>query len=269
VETGFHREPYAYTDDLSNPRGKPRISAENIVAFCTEVAHQGWQVGTHCVGDAAVDQVLSAYQAANNVASIHDKRWTLIHMMAARLDHWDRVNELRLAITAQQPLMYSLAVGFQKYLGPERARDIEPMRMYLTHSSQPVGGGSDSPVTPFDPMIGIWSSVTRMTELAGVQGPEWRVSAEEALRMYTLGSAWCAFEEDVKGSIEPGKYADLVALSADPQAVEPEAIKDIQATLTIVDGRVVFDRAKESTAQAARPVRITAPLDDGCACVHA
>jgi predicted amidohydrolase YtcJ len=269
VETGFHREPYAYADDPSSPRGKPRISPENLVTFCTEAARQGWQVGTHCVGDAAIDQVLSAYRAVNGAIPIVDKRWTLVHMMAARPDHWDLVNELRLAITAQQLLMYSLAAGFLKYLGPDRARNIEPMRLYLTGSRQPIGGGSDSPVTPYDPMIGIWSSVTRTTELAGVQGPEWSISAEEALQTYTLGSAWCAFEEDVKGSIEPGKYADLVALSADPRAVEPDTIKDIQTMLTIVDGRVVFDRAQGTTGQSARPLRVTASVDDGCACAHA
>jgi predicted amidohydrolase YtcJ len=74
-----------------------------------------------------------------------------------------------------------------------------------------------------------------------VQGPEWGISAEEALRMYTLGSAYAAFEEDVKGSVTPGKYADLVVLDADPGAVPPEAIRDIRVLLTLVDGAVVFE----------------------------
>jgi len=113
--------------------------------------------------------------------------------------------------------------------------------MYLARSEQPVGGGSDSPVTPYEPLLGIWSSVTRQTHLAGVQGPEWRISAEEALRMYTLGSAYAAFEEDQKGSISPGKHADLVVLDADPCAVEPDAIREIRVLLTLVDGRPVFE----------------------------
>jgi predicted amidohydrolase YtcJ len=113
--------------------------------------------------------------------------------------------------------------------------------MYLARSEQPVGGGSDSPVAPYQPLLGIWSSVTRQTHGTGVQGPEWKISAEAALRMYTLGSAYAAFEEDQKGSISPGKHADLVVLDADPCEVEPEAIRDIRVVLTVLDGRPVFE----------------------------
>jgi predicted amidohydrolase YtcJ len=74
-----------------------------------------------------------------------------------------------------------------------------------------------------------------------VQGPEWSITAEEALRMYTLGSGYAAFEEDQKGSISPGKHADLVVLDADPCGVEPQAIRDIRVLLTLVDGQPVFE----------------------------
>jgi predicted amidohydrolase YtcJ len=164
-------------------------------------------------------------------------------MMYARPDHWPRANHLGLVVTAQQPLQYTLADGFRHYIGPQRASAIEPLRMYLDRSSQPVGGGSDSPVTPFEPLLGMWSSVTRATHRAGIQGPEWAVSADEALRMYTLGSAWCAFEEHTKGSISPGKFADLVVLDADPRQVEPDAIREMTVEQTYAGGRLVFDRA--------------------------
>ena len=74
-----------------------------------------------------------------------------------------------------------------------------------------------------------------------MQGAEWNISAAEALRMYTLGSAYAAFEEDQKGSISPGKHADLVVLDADPCAVEPDAIREIRVRLTLVDGRTAFE----------------------------
>jgi predicted amidohydrolase YtcJ len=242
VEAGFYRDPFAHPDDPAHPRGLPLISPENFRAVCTAAAQQGWQVGTHCVGDAAIDLVLDGYAAANQVASINGLRWTLIHMMYAREDHWERANRLGLVVTAQQPLQYTLADGFRHYIGPERARDIEPLRMYLDRSAQPVGGGSDSPVTPFQPLVGIWSSVTRATDRAGVQGPEWAISAEEGLRMYTLGSAWCAFEEETRGSLSPGKFADIVVLDHDPRTVEPEAIRELNVERTYVGGRLVFDR---------------------------
>jgi predicted amidohydrolase YtcJ len=245
VEAGLYREPYAHPDDPEHPRGLPLISAENFRAVCTAAAQHGWQVGTHCVGDAAIDAVLDGYESANQVAAIGGLRWTLIHMMYARADHWQRANRLGLVVTSQQPLLYTLADGFRHYIGSERVRDIEPLRMYLDSSAQPVGGGSDSPVTPFEPLVGIWSSVTRMTDRAGVQGPEWAISVDEALRMYTLGSAWCAFEEETRGSLTPGKFADVVVLDRDPRTLEPEAIRELRVERTYAGGQLVFDRAAD------------------------
>jgi len=242
VEAGFYREPYVFADDPDNPRGKPYVSQENLEAFCAAAARAGWQVGAHCVGDAAIDATLQAFGVAHAAASIVGRRWTLIHMMYARDDHWSRANELGAIVTAQQPLLYTLADGFRTYIGAERTRDIEPLRMYLDRSTQPVGGGSDSPVTPFAPLLGIWSSVTRQTHLAGVQGPEWRISVDEALRMYTYNSAYAAFEERRNGSIEVGKLADLVVLERDPRSVEPESIREINVMQTFVGGRSVFER---------------------------
>ena len=240
VEAGYYREPFDNPDDPSNPRGLPLVSPENFSAVCSLAAELGWQVGTHCVGDAAIDRVLDGYEAANRTSPINGLRWTLIHMMYAREDHWERANRLGLVVTAQQPLQYTLADGFRHYIGPKRASNIEPLRMYLDRSAQPVGGGSDTPVTPFEPLIGIWSSVTRATDRAGIQGPEWSISAEEALRMYTVGSAWCAAEEQTKGSLTPGKFADCVVLDRDPRQVEPDAIRELQVLRTYVGGRLVY-----------------------------
>jgi predicted amidohydrolase YtcJ len=244
VEAGFYREPFAFADDPSSPRGKPAASPPNLAELCAEAARLGWQVGAHCVGDAAIDAALAAFESADRASSINGLRWTLIHMMLAREDHWARANRLGLIVTAQQPLLYTLAEGFRKYIGPERTRNLEPLSMYLSCSEQPVGGGSDSPVTPFQPLLGIWSSVTRQTHGAGVQGPDWKIEAEQALHMYTLGSAYAAFEEDQKGSITPGKLADLVVLNRDPAQVEPEAIREIRVLTTLVDGRVVFEASQ-------------------------
>jgi predicted amidohydrolase YtcJ len=240
VEAGFYRDPYVFADDPASPRGKANMSPTNFAAFSVEAAKLGWQVGAHCVGDAAIDATLEAFEAANAAASIAERRWTLIHMMQARQDHWLRANRLGLIVTAQQPLLYTLADGFLKYIGPERTRDIEPLGMYLANSTKPVGGGSDSPVTPFEPLLGIWSSVTRQTNSAGIQGGQWRINVLDALRMYTVGSAFAAFEENTKGSIAPGKHADLVVLSANPLDAEPDALRDIQIQHTYVDGRLVY-----------------------------
>jgi predicted amidohydrolase YtcJ len=152
-----------------------------------------------------------------------------------------------LVITAQQPLMYALGAGFVKYWGPTRAAECEPLRMYLD-SGLPVGGGSDSPVTPYQPLLGIWSSVTRETELAGVQGREYAISMADALRWYTRGSAYAAFEEEWKGSLEVGKLADLIALSVDPLQASPAEVRDAKVLLTMVGGRIVHDAESAESA---------------------
>lgn len=174
---------------MNHPHGKPLISRDGLRAICEAAAASPWHVGVHCVGDAGIDAVLDAFEAADRVQSIADRRWTLIHMMYPRADHWSRARKLRLSVTAQQPLQFSLAGGFQHYIGPERARDIEPLRGYLAEIALPVGGGSDSPVAPFAPLFGIQSSVTRMTRAAGVVGPEWAITVSKAVRMYTEWSA--------------------------------------------------------------------------------
>lgn len=239
VETGYYRDAYAHPDDDQHPHGKPLISADGLHAICTAAAATNWHVGVHCVGDAAIDAVLDAFEAADRIASLADRRWTLIHMMYPRADHWPRVRRLRLTVTAQQPLQFALAAGFRHYLGADRARDIEPLRGYLAEIALPVGGGSDSPVAPYAPLLGIRSSLTRLTRAAGVVGPEWAISVEQALRMYTSASAWCAFEEDRAGAIAPGMAADLTCLSQNILDT-PDAIADTDVTWTMAGGKVTY-----------------------------
>lgn len=240
VETGFYREPYERPDDPACPRGKPLMGRDALARICEAAAETGWLVGVHCVGDAAVDDVLAAYEAADARSSLTDRRWSLIHMMYPRSDHWPRARRLGLSVAAQQPLQFALSAGFHHYIGAARARDIEPLRAYLTEIDRPVGGGSDSPVAPFEPLIGIASSVTRSTRGAGIVGPEWAISVPEALTMYTTSSAWTAFEEDRVGTLTVGKFADLTCLSHDVLA-NPETIGDARVMWTMSGGQVSYE----------------------------
>jgi predicted amidohydrolase YtcJ len=266
VETSYLREPFAHADDPTAPRGKPHASPENMLAVCRLAVALGWQMGIHCVGDAGIDQVLDAYAAVHATHPLPGRRWTLIHMMRARPEHFVRAREMGLVITAQQPLMYALGAGFVKYWGPTRAAECEPLRTYLD-SGLPVGGGSDSPVTPYQPLLGIWSSVTRETELAGVQGREYAISMADALRWYTRGSAYAAFEEEWKGSLEVGKLADLIALSVDPLQASPAEVRDAKVLLTMVGGRIVHD-GRPSRSAAPPPGSGGVAAADGCHCVE-
>ncbi len=259
VEANYSREPFAYTDDPAHPYGQLLISPENFLAVCDLANDLGWQVGVHCVGDAAIDAVLDGFEATNARRSIVGRRWTLHHMILPHPEHAEVVHRLGLVVAAQQPLMYSLAPGWLKYWGRERAARGTPLRWYLDQGFI-VGGGAD--VGDYPPLLGIWSCVTRETQLEGVLGREWAVSPAEALRMYTLGSAYVAFEEDQKGSVEVGKLADLVVLGEDPLAVAPERIRDVEVVSTLVDGRVVFDRDQRVGYQGPHPLA----LEGGCPC---
>lgn len=267
VETSYLREPFAHADDPSSPRGKPHVSVDNMKAVCLLASELGWQMGIHCVGDAAIDQVLDAYANVHAQSPIRGKRWTLIHMMRARPEHLPRAREMGLVITAQQPLMYALAGGFQKYWGSTRTAECEPLRLYLD-SGLPVGGGSDSPVTPYQPLLALWSSVTRETQLAGIQGREWAIPMADALRWYTVGSAYAAFEDDVKGTIEPGKLADLIALSADPLTASPTEVRDAKVLLTMVGGRIVHDGQPRRSDRPPLREGASFALAEGCHCVE-
>ena len=266
VETSYLREPFAHADDPSAPRGKPHASPENMRAVCLLADRLGWQMGVHCVGDAGIDQVLDAYASVHAASPLKGKRWTIIHAMRAQPEHMTRARQLDLVITAQQPLMYALGAGFVRYWGAKRAADCEPLRMYLD-SGLPVGGGSDSPVTPYEPLLGLWSSVTRQTQFAGVQGPEWAIPIADALRWYTRGSAYTAFEEDLKGTLEVGKLADLVALSVDPLRATPTEVRDAKVLLTMVGGRIVHD-GRPSRSDVTPHEGAGFAAEGGCHCVE-
>ncbi|WP_248763347.1 amidohydrolase [Pseudarthrobacter sp. SSS035] len=238
VETGYYREQYRRVDDIDHPRGKPFLGTEDLDRLCKAANLAGLPVGAHCVGDAGIDMVLDAYEKANVLKPLEGQRWTLIHMLYPHSEHWDRVNALGVGIAAQEPLHFALGSGFAEYLGSDRAAAIAPLADYLAKCENPIGGGSDSPVAPYEPLLGIEASVTRSTRSAGVLGHEFAISPRDALAMYTSGSAWCANAERRLGTLAPGMLADLVVLSDDPGAVASHDIGAIEVLLTVVDGRV-------------------------------
>ncbi|MGH2584471.1 MAG: amidohydrolase, partial [Dehalococcoidia bacterium] len=247
VETNYLREPYAHADDPAAPLGKPRVSKENLIAVCRPAARAGRQVGVHCVGDAAIDLVLDAFAAVNEEESIAGLRWTLIHMTLARPEHVARAEALGLVLAVQQPLIDALGAGWVKYWGRERAAQASPLRAYAA-SRLLVGTGSDAPVTDFSPWRAFWSAATRETAHAGVLGPEQAVDAATMLRWYTAGSAALSFDDKERGEIRPGMLADLIAVEPDPLRLPAEELKDVQVRLTVVDGRVVYERERGSAS---------------------
>jgi predicted amidohydrolase YtcJ len=199
----------------------------------------GWRVTTHAVGDAALDQVLDAYEAANAERPIAGRRWSVEHLFVSRPDQIARLKKLDVALSVQHHL-YLAAPSLKKYLGPERASQITPVKTYLEQGFLVVGG-TDSPVVPFNPFWAFYHFLTRNTITDGVYGENERVpSRVDLLRMITINYARLTGETEIKGSIEPGKLADFAVLSDDLLTAPEQSIPRIKALATYVGGKEVY-----------------------------
>jgi predicted amidohydrolase YtcJ len=238
-EGGHMREPYAEPYGRGGKfKGIEVVPRSQYIPVVLELNRLGWRVATHAVGDAAVDEVLDAYEAANRERSIKDRRWTIEHWFIAAPDQFPRARALGLAISAQDHL-YLAAPSVAKYWGRERAENITPVRTFLDEGFL-VAGGTDSPVIPYNPFWAMYHFITRDTISDGVYGAAQRITREDALRVYTINNARLTFEENLKGSIEAGKLADLVVLAADYLTIPEKQIESLKPVATMVGGRFVY-----------------------------
>jgi predicted amidohydrolase YtcJ len=239
-EGGWMREPYAEPwGEHGSYRGVNTMPAASFNAVVKELNGLGWRVATHAVGDAAIDEVLAGYETANSERSIAERRWTIEHGFIPREDQFRRMKTLGLVISAQDHL-YLAGPSLVNYWGPKRAALTTPMRTYLDRGFV-VAGGTDSPVVPYPPLWVFYHFVTRATISGGVLGPDQKITRQEALRVLTLNNAYLTFEERSKGSIEPGKLADLVVLPEDILTCPEKHIETMRVSLTMVGGRVVYE----------------------------
>jgi predicted amidohydrolase YtcJ len=242
-EGGLMREPYEEPfGEGGTFRGLQTMPREAFVSSVRALNERGWRVATHAVGDGAIDLVLEGYERADADRPIANRRWAIEHAFIGRSDHLSRVRTLGLALSVQHHL-YLAGPSLVRYWGPARAALTTPVRRYLD-AGLPVSSGTDAPVVPYPPLWTLYHFVTRDTMSGGVLGPEQRITRQEALRLATTGVAWLTMEERDKGSLEPGKLADLVVLSDDPMTCAEPRLRDADVLLTIVGGRVVHDRLR-------------------------
>ena len=236
-EGGLMRDLYEKPwDENGTYRGLQTIDTERYVAAVRELNRQDWRIATHAVGDAAIDLVLNAYEKANADQSIVSRRWSIEHAFIGRPDHLPRMKALGIAISAQNHL-YLAGPSLVKYWGAARAGITTPVKMYLD-AGLPVSAGTDAPVVPYPPLWTLYHFVTRDTITGGVLGVDQRVTRQQALRMATINNAWLNMEERTKGSIEPGKFADLVILNEDPLTCPEPRLRDAKVLMTMVGGKV-------------------------------
>jgi predicted amidohydrolase YtcJ len=209
----------------------------NLVLECHRA---GFQIAFHAVAENTVAAAITALEYAAKHSPLAGRRHRIEHCGECPPNLLERLKKLGLVIVTQPPFIY---YSGERYL----ATVPESQLPWLYRIKSPlekgvvVAGSSDAPVVPNNPLVGIYAAVTRHAESGQVLLPEERITVNQALALYTVNAAYVSFEEKIKGSISPGKLADIVILSDDPTKVPPEQIKDIKVEMTMIGGEVVWE----------------------------
>jgi hypothetical protein len=242
LEAAWTKEPYQLVHGEQEKQDYLGVQVFPIQLFketCLIAAENGWHVETHGVGDKAIETIVDTYEEVSREVAIKDLRWTVAHVFLPTQESINKMKQLGICATVQDHPTY-LGANQLKYWGKNRATYAIPIRK-LVDEGILLGGGSDAPVVHYDPFLSIWWMVTRRTITAGTLGPDQKIAREKAIELYTIGSAHFTFEEKIKGSIEPGKLADLVILDKDILCCPEDEIRNIKAVKTMVGGRFVFE----------------------------
>jgi len=232
-----------YPDSHDNYRGIAQQTPERLKQLVSIANKSNWRVGVHVVGDLGVDQVLDAFEAADKEKSIRDRRFILIHASLIRPEQMDRARALGVRVDFQNVFMWDKAATVERFLGKATADRALPTKTLIDRMGlDNLGAGTDFPVNPINPFLNIYIMVTRKDPNGNVYGASEAISREQALRLYTSAASRYMFDEGRKGTLEAGKLADLAVLSADIMSVPDDQIKDIKADMTMVGGKVVFQR---------------------------
>lgn len=238
--TGYLSEPYfsPYHDD-ENYRGYPAITRDKLFEQVAALHKAGYQIAVHGNGDQSIEDILDAFEAAQKLHPVEDPRMLLIHAQMARKDQVARMKQLGVT-----PSFFAAHTWYwgdrhrEIFLGPQRAALISPAKWALDQGVR-FSSHLDTPVTPMLPLQAVWSQVFRMTSGGDLLGPEQRIGVMDALRGVTIDAAWQVFQQDNRGSLEPGKYADLVVLSGNPLE-NPLTMRELQVERTVIGGATVF-----------------------------
>lgn len=230
-------QPYA---DRPTDTGYLREDRAAIVDRIVRAHEFGWQVATHAIGDAAIDVVLDAYEQASWQHPRADARHRIEHCAVTRPDQLRRLVELGIVPVPQGRFVNELGDGFSRALGETRSHWCYRGRSFLD-AGLTLPGSSDCPVVDGRPLLGMQDMVRRTTSTGQVFGAAEAVTPLEALRAFTLGSAFAAHEEADKGSLSVGKLADFVVLSDDPVQVPGDRIGSVTVGATVVGGEVKYD----------------------------
>jgi len=220
--------------------GIEKVPPEQFRDFALAAARHGWRLGPHAVGDAAIDQAIAAFEYVDKHVPIRDRRWMIDHAFLLMPDHYKQVRDLGLIINSQYMHNYQLGKLILTAWGRPLADMSERFKDWVDNGIL-FANGADGPISYHaQPLLQIYGSVTRNTGWGGSLGPDQGLSREDAIRSVTINSAHTSFEENIKGSIEPGKYADFVVLSDDILEVAALEIQNIKVLATVLGGRTIY-----------------------------
>ena len=240
--TGYLSRPYhtPYHGD-ANYAGYAAVPREKLFKQVLDLHRAGYQIAIHGNGDESIEDILDAFEAAQQAHPVDDPRMILIHSQMAREDQVARMQALGVTPSFFSAHTYYWGDRHRDiFIGPDRAAVISPARWAQQYGVR-FSSHLDTPVTPMLPLQAVWSQVFRQTSGGEVLGPEQRIGVMDALRAVTIDAAWQVFQEDNRGSLEPGKYADLVVLSGNPLD-EPMAMRELQVERTVIGGATIYQR---------------------------
>ena len=234
-----------YTAAMSRPyegttsTGLFCLSDAECDALARRVHDAGFQMAIHAIGDAAIEQVLNAMERAQTANPREDARHRIEHCGWLSAAQMARMARMGVWPAPQPTFMYYFGENYLQALGPERSAFAYPMRAFVDAGLNP-SASSDCPVTPMNPFAGIANMVTRKTRTGVVIGPDQRLTMAEALHCYTAAGAFATHDEERRGRLVPGQFADLAVLSQDLLTAEPESIAATTCVMTVLGGEVVW-----------------------------
>jgi predicted amidohydrolase YtcJ len=213
---------------------------EEFCAVAKWAAERGMNVHQHAASNRAAAKILDCFEAVNREVPIAGLRWQIAHIENASDETLARMKALNMGWAVQDRLLYSGQIVL-KVLGAEESRRAPPIKTALDLGLHVAAGTDSDQVAPYNPFVSLrWLLDGKVIDGTPMRGPEELPSREAALRMYSLNAAWFTFDEDRRGSLEPGKFADLAVLSDDYMTVPVEKVGELHAVLTLVGGRAVY-----------------------------
>ena len=241
--TAWFFEPYeGDTSNTGLPNDIVKDGRLKIWAKDADLHHL--QVSTHAIGDRANSFMLDLYEEIKNENPAWDRRFRIEHSQHVRPQDIPRFSKIGVIASVQPTHAIEDGVWAYERIGQERIKYTHSYRSFLDNDVK-VCFGTDWPVVTIDPLLTLYAAVTRRTvDGKNPEGwiPDQKISVEEAIKCYTLNSAYAEFEEKDKGSIEPGKYADFTVLSDNLLKINPVNIKDVKVEMTVVGGKIVYKR---------------------------